>query len=218
MIGGETPGELFVLSAPSGVGKTTLIRRLFEHHRQVAESAVFSVSYTTRAARPGEVDGRDYFFVSRDEFEGMIAGERFLEWAVVHGRHYGTSREAVERELARGRDVLLDIDVQGARQVGSRCPEAVSIFILPPSFEILERRLRGRASDGPEQIERRLRTALEEIREHGRYDYVIVNDHLDRASEALAAVFLARRCRRPRAQLRIDRILASFPRPGQVSC
>ena len=210
-------GELFIVSAPSGAGKTTLIRRLFEHHPEVASSTVFSVSHTTRRPRVGEVDGQDYFFVSRRRFEEMIGAERFLEWAVVHGRHYGTGRETVERELERGHDVVLDIDVQGARQVRGSYPRAITIFILPPSFEVLESRLRGRESDRSVEIERRLRNALEEIQEQDLYDYVIVNGDLSRAGEALAAVFIARRSRRRRMRLQIEQILGSFPGRQETS-
>jgi guanylate kinase len=208
------PGELFVLSAPSGTGKSTLIRRLFDHHPEVADGIRFSVSHTTRPSRPEERDGREYHFVDRGEFEAMIAAGRFLEWARVFGRHlYGTSREAVEEQLAAGWDVLLDIEVQGARQVLERWPEAVSIFVLPPSFEALEERLRGRAADGEGEIARRLRTARDEVRQCHRYEYVILNDDVDRACRALAAVFLARRHRRERMGGRIDRILDGFPPP-----
>ena len=215
---GELPerGELFVLSAPSGVGKTTLIRRMFERYPHLTTTVTFSVSHTTRPPRAGEVDGRDYCFVGGDEFEEMVAGDRFLEWAVVHGRRYGTSAAAVEESLAAGDDVILDIDVQGAGQVRRRLPHAPSIYILPPSFEVLERRLRGRAQDDPAQIERRLRTSLEEVRHYPHYEYVIVNEDLDRASEALAAVLLARRSRRQRMQRRIERVLDRFPLPGQL--
>jgi guanylate kinase len=204
-------GEIVVLSAPSGAGKTTLIQRCFERYPRVAAGLRFSVSHTTRPPRRGEVDGRDYHFVERPAFEEMVAAGSFLEWAVVHGRLYGTSLDAIEPDLDRGLDVLLDIDVQGARQVRQSHPQAVSVFVMPPSFAVLERRLRGRALDADEQIERRLQTAIEEIREHEHYDYVILNDDLDGASEALAAVFLARRFRRPRMQRQIDRILEQFP-------
>ncbi len=210
-IGAADRGEIIVLSAPSGAGKTTLIRRLFARYPRVAGAMRFAVSHTTRAPRRGEVDGRDYYFVSRREFEDLVAADGFLEWAVVHGRHYGTSFAAVEPELERGHDVILDIDVQGARRIRTRHPEVVSIFIMPPSLEILEGRLRRRALDAAEQIERRLRTAVEEVQEHESYDYVIVNDDLERASEALAAVFLARRFRRPRMRRRIAKILEQFP-------
>ncbi len=206
-------GELFVLSAPSAAGKTTLIRRLFGAYPHLAETVTFSVSHTTRRPREGEVDGVDYHFVGDDELDEMVAAGRFLEWAVVHGRRYGTSAAAVDACLESGRDVILDIDVQGALQVFRLRPEAPSIFILPPSFEVLEERLRGRGQDDPAQIERRLTTALEEMRFYRRYDYAILNQDLDRASEALAAVILARRSRRPRMQRRIEQILDRFPLP-----
>ena len=213
----ESVGELFVLSAPSGAGKTTLIRRVFDSNPEIAASMTFSVSHTTRPPRTGEVDGEDYHFVSRETFERMMAEDRFLEWALVHGRHYGTSLEGVEQQTARGRDVLLDIDVQGARSIRQRVPEAPSVFILPPSFEILESRLRGRGLDPPEQIARRLRNALGEIRECIDFDYVIVNDDLDRASAALASVFHSRRFHRQRMQGQIDRILSDFPQPEEAT-
>ncbi len=211
---GETgAGELFILSAPSATGKTTLIRRLFERHRELARGLAFSVSHTTRPPRTGEVHGRDYYFVDREAFEAMIAGGAFLEWAIVHGRLYGTSLAEIERLQARGRDVILDIDVQGAVQVLDRRPEVPSIFILPPSYGEMERRLRARDLDDAEQMERRLRDAEEEMRFYRRYEYVIVNDDVERASEALAAIFLARRFRRDRMQRQIERVLEGFPAP-----
>ncbi len=224
MSAAATPGELsgrrqelLVLSAPSGTGKTSLIRRLFATYPRVAEGLVFSVSHTSRAPREGEVHGRDYYFVDRGEFEAMIAEDRFLEWAVVHGQYKGTSRAEVERLLAQGHDVLLDLDVQGAESVLRQDPEVPAIFILPPSYPELEQRLRRRGSDSPEQIELRLRTAREEMRRYPGYDYVILNDDLERACEALAAVFLARRFRRGRMQSQIDRILDGFPPPARGS-
>lgn len=204
-------GELFIVSAPSGAGKTTLIRGMFERYPALAERLTFSVSHTTRPPREGEVDGRDYHFIGREEFKAMLDAGAFLEWAVVHAQDYGTSRAAVEQALERGSDAILEVDVQGAEQVRQHYPRAPSIFIMPPSYEVLERRLRGRGLDSPEQIERRLRTALQELRQYGSYEYVIVNQDLDRACESLAAVFLARRCRRQRTQDRIDRILEQFP-------
>ena len=209
-------GELFVLSAPSGAGKTTLIRRLFEVYPDVAERLTFAVSHTTRPARQGEVDGRDYHFVDRDRFEAEIEADGFLEWAVVHGHLYGTGRAGVETLRIGGRDVLLDIDVQGAEQVLDRCPEAVSIFILPPSFAELRRRLEGRASDSPEQVVRRLRTATEEVRRCELYEYVILNDDLEVACGSLAAVFRARQCHRDRMARTVQRVFDEFPRPEEL--
>ena len=206
-------GELFVLSAPSGTGKTTLIKRLFEGHPDVAEGLVFSVSHTTRAPRPGEIHGRDYYFIDLEAFERLIDASAFLEWAEVHGELKGTSRAEIDRLLAGGRDVLLDIDVQGAQQVLDRHPHWPSIFVLPPSYEEMERRLRSRGLDAPEQIERRLSNARQEIRCWQRYEYVIVNDVVERATAALAAIFRARRLRRVRMQRQIQRVLAGFPPP-----
>ncbi len=212
----EEPGEIFVLSAPSGAGKTTLIRRLFEIYPDVAQRLGFAVSRTTRPARKGEVDGRDYHFVDRERFQAEIEANGFLEWAVVHGHLYGTGRAEVEELRNRGRDVLLDIDIQGAEQVLDRCPEAVSIFILPPGFAELRRRLEGRASDSPEQVARRLRTATEEVRRCEMYEYVILNDDLEVACGSLAAVFRARQCHRDRMAHVVRRVLEEFPRPEEL--
>ena len=207
-------GELIILSAPSATGKTTLIGRLFSEHPEVAEHLAFSVSHTTRPPRTGEVPGKHYYFVDSREFEAMIAADAFLEWARVHGCLYGTSREEVERLLEAGKDVILDIDVQGAQQILERHPNVPAIFLLPPSYEEMERRLRSRALDDEEQVTRRLRVAGEEMLCYESYDYVILNDDLKRASEALAAVFLARRFRRTRMQNQIDRVLSGFPLHG----
>jgi guanylate kinase len=211
------PGELFVISAPSGTGKTTLVRSLFTPGSAIAARLRFSVSHTTRAIRPGEVEGRDYIFVDVPTFKDLIDRDHFLEWADVFGKFYGTSRALVESRLLAGHDVLLDIDVQGALQVKARKPEACLIFILPPSYSELERRLRGRASDDPAAVERRLETAAREVQEINAYDYVILNDHLPSAAQALAAVLLARRHRIDRQKSEIERVLASFAacRPAQ---
>ena len=206
-------GELFILSAPSATGKTTLIRHLLAHHGELASDLAFSVSHTTRPPRSGEVHGRDYYFISRREFDEMIAADAFLEWAVVHGRHYGTSKGEVEKLTAAGKDVILDIDVQGACQILERHSRVPAIFVLPPSYEEMERRLRSRGLDDAQQMERRLSDAQEEMRYFKSYGYVILNDDIGRASEALAAIFLARRCRRDRMQSRIQQVLDSFPLP-----
>lgn len=203
-------GQLFVLSAPSGAGKTTLIRKLVRGHPSAAEHLTFSISHTTRPPRPGEVDGRDYCFCDREAFEQKIAADYFLEWAVVHGRLYGTGREQVETQLELGQDVLLDVDVQGAVQVRRRCLEASSIFILPPSFAALEARLRRRAHDDEAQIRRRLDTARSELRHAADYDYVILNSDVHRAVEALAAILIAHRQSRERQRSRIEEVLASI--------
>ena len=208
-------GEMFILSAPSATGKTTLIQRLFERYPELAGGLAFSVSHTTRPPREGEVHGESYYFVEEREFERLIDAGAFLEWAVVHGRLYGTSHAAVRRQCGAGLDVILDIDVQGARQVLRLHPGVPSIFILPPSYEEMERRLRSRGLDDAEQMERRLATAREEMRCYASYEYVILNDDLERASEALAAIFLARRFRRDRMQTQIEKVLSGFPLPDQ---
>ena len=204
-------GDLFVLSAPSGAGKSTLIRTLFERFPELARRLAFSVSHTTRPAREGEVDGRHYYFVDEATFRSMIEGGRFLEWADVHGHFKGTSLDEVERLRAAGKDVLLEIDVQGAAQIRRRVKGAVSVFVLPPSYQALERRLRGRGSESEKQILRRLRDAVVEIRECVDYEYVILNDDLTDACEALAAVFHARRFHHDRMQSQIQRVLKTLP-------
>lgn len=204
-------GELFVVSAPSGTGKTTLVRTLFAQHPQVAATLRYSVSHTTRGPRPGEKHGRDYFFVSPEEFAAEVAADNFLEWAEVYGQLKGTSRGAVAERLSQGHDVLLDIDVQGALQVKERQPAAQLIFVLPPSYQELERRLRDRCTDTPDQLERRLRIACTEVSLLPRYDYVIVNEDLVAATDALAAIFLARRLLRSRMSETTAAVLATFP-------
>ncbi len=180
-------GRLFILSAPSGAGKTTLRRALLERLPDLA----YSVSYTTRPPRAGEVEGRDYRFLSRPEFEEGIRRGRWAEWACVHGHYYGTSAEDLCRALAAGKDVLLDIDVQGAASLLRRFPESVTVFIEPPSLEELERRLRSRGTDPPEAIALRLRNAVREMAARERYRYVIVNDRLADAVEELVRIFTA---------------------------
>ncbi len=193
----QEKGTLFIVSAPSGAGKTTLCNMLLRD----TPGIIFSVSYTTRSPRPGERAGRDYHFVSEDEFREMVSREEFLEWAEVHGNLYGTSRMWVEERLASGTDILLDIDVQGAEQIRSRGLEAVFIFVLPPSLEALRERLSGRKTDPPEVIRRRIEKAREEISYYDRYDYVIINDELERAYSDLRSVVISRRL----AADRIDR-------------
>jgi guanylate kinase len=207
-------GELFIVSAPSGAGKTTLIRNLLERGLSGAENLAFSVSHTTRRPRDGEVEGRDYHFVTPSEFQRMADTGAFLEWAQVHNHLYGTAREEVFPRLEQGTDVVLDIDVQGAEQVLARCPQAHSIFVLPPSYEDLERRLAGRGLDGPDEIRGRLDVSLWEITRYDRYKYVIINEDARRASEALAAIILEKRHRQERMRDRIQQVLASFPRTG----
>lgn len=206
-----TRGDLFVISAPSGAGKETLVRRVLEGGLLGEGAAVtMSVSHTTRPPRRGEVDGVDYHFVDDATFEAMIAGGELLEWARYQGRCYGTSRAEVLPRLAAGVDVVLVIEVQGAEKVLAQYPEARSIFILPPSYRELERRLAGRGLDGPESMRGRLAVSLDEIRRYKSYDYVMINDVLDRASTELAAIFLEKRLRTERMEERVQEILAGF--------
>ena len=202
-------GELFILSAPSGTGKTTLIRGMMQELGRFGD-IVFSVSHTTRPPRAGEVPGRDYHFVSRETFQEMIEEDQFLEWATVHKHLYGTSKAEVHRRLEEGVDVILDIDVQGAERVMASHPEAHSIFIMPPSFGDLERRLRGRGLDDPEQIGTRLAVSLQEMACYDRYRYVIVNDDARRASDVLASIILEKRHRLERMRGRVQSILRDF--------
>jgi guanylate kinase len=203
-------GELFILSAPSGTGKTTLIQTMLSGGLALFGGLAFSVSHTTRRPRSGEVDGKDYHFVTPETFREMIAGDRFLEWAQVHDNYYGTSYDEVLPRLERGIDVLLDIDVQGAEQVMARCPEAHGIFVLPPSYQDLERRLRSRGLDDDPTIAKRLAVSLTEIKRYDQYQYVIINDDARRASEVLAAIILEKRHRRERMKTRVQEILHDF--------
>ena len=199
-------GLLFVVSAPSGTGKTTVVERLV----QVVPDLSLSRSYTSRVMRVGEQHGVDYNFVTRARFEAMIAEDAFLEWADVFGNFYGTCAADAERELAAGRDLVLVIDVQGARQVRKMRPGLIGVFVLPPSFEVLERRLRGRSKDSEEAIRRRLATAREEIAAVEEYDYVVVNDELDACVDRLKAIVLAERARREVMAPAIAEISGSF--------
>lgn len=200
-------GELFILSAPSGTGKTTLIRGMLEGG---LDDVAFSISHTTRKPRQGEVAGVDYHFVDHETFRRMLTGEEFLEWAEVHNNYYGTSRQEVFPRLEGGIDVLMDIDVQGAERVMGRHAEAHGIFIMPPSYEDLERRLQGRGLDGPDEIARRLAVSVWEIRRVHQYQYVIVNDDAKRATEDLAAIILEKRHRMAAMQERVTEILRDF--------
>lgn len=199
---------LVVVSAPSGTGKTTVAERLVELMPDVA----LSRSYTSRPARTGEVDGVDYHFVPRARFEEMIRAGEFLEWADVFGNLYGTCAAETERLLAQGRDVLLVIDVQGAIQVRERGLALISVFVLPPSYQVLEQRLRGRSKDSDAAIRRRLDVARHEVTSYHDYDYVVVNDALDSAVGALRAILLAERARVTRMRAAADRIILSFPK------
>ena len=182
-------GILFIISSPSGGGKTSLVRALVEAEPEVR----LSVSHTTRAARAGEVDGRDYHFVAPPVFERMLEAGEFLESAVIYGNRYGTSQKWIERERAEGHDVLLEIDWQGAQQVRRLMRQVVSIFILPPSPEILESRLRGRGEDSEEVVTRRLAAARHEIAHVSEYEYVIINDDFNRAAQDLRSIIRAER-------------------------
>ncbi|MEY3200495.1 MAG: guanylate kinase [Pseudomonadota bacterium] len=184
-----TSGNLFILTAPSGAGKTTLVHHLLAQDAGIEKS----ISTTTRAPRPGETDGQDYHFVDVDRFARMRDAGEFLEWAEVHGNFYGTSRKWLESRIAAGRDVLLEIDWQGAQQVRARFPGAVGIFILPPSVEELERRLTARGQDSADVIHRRVLGARDEMRHVGEFDYVIINRQLEEAVADLAAVVRTRR-------------------------
>jgi guanylate kinase len=204
-----TRGDLFIVSSPSGAGKTTLIRRVLADPRSGGKLH-FSVSHTTRPPRAGERDGVEYHFCDEASFRRLEAEGGFLEWATVHGSLYGTSRAEVEPRLASGVDVLLDIDVQGARQVRSSVPEAVKVIVFPPSREVLEARLRSRASDSPDSVARRLAVAAKEMAEFGEYDYAIINDGLEPAVDELRSIIVAHRAGRGRRRERLEAILRTF--------
>ncbi|MBU8850078.1 MAG: guanylate kinase [Desulfobacterales bacterium] len=178
-------GKLFVISAPSGAGKTTLIKQVLNRFKSLS----YSVSHTTRSPRKNEQEGRDYFFITPVEFEQKISLDHWLEWAKVHDNYYGTSKEFVKNSLEKGRSLLLDIDVQGARQIMISNPDLVSIFIMPPSFEILSQRLENRGTDSRQVITRRIENAKSEIVQKDMYQYVVVNDDLDEAVEELCSIF-----------------------------
>ena len=210
--------RVFIISAPSGSGKSTLVKRLLAQDHNL----IFSTSHTTRAPRGAEVNGEHYHFITRAEFEARIKNDEFLEWALVFGNYYGTHRGILERGQAEGKDVVLDIDVQGARQLKEKIPDAASIFILAPSREELAKRLRTRSEDSEEVIARRLAGAAREIEDFRRYDYVLVNDDVDLASERLQAIVNAERKKEttpvvdalrranPAVMERVERILETF--------
>lgn len=199
-------GNLYIVAAPSGAGKTTLVRRLLAE-----DSAIrLSISYTTRAPRTGEENGREYHFVDVATFKKMIAQGDFLEWAEVHGNFYGTSKSWISSEMAAGRDVLLEIDWQGAQQVRQHFPQAIGVFILPPSLEVLAQRLRGRGTDAEEVIARRLAAAGEEMRHVGEFDYVIINDDLEQALADLLAVSHATRLTFTQQQQRYTQLFSQL--------
>jgi guanylate kinase len=199
-------GTVFVVSSPSGGGKGTLIKRVLE----VVPNLSYSVSYTTRAPRNGEVEGREYFFVNPNQFEEMVAAGEFLEWANVHGNFYGTAKRQLAEQTATGLDLVLEVDVQGAASVRELALDAVSIFILPPSYETLRQRLIQRGTDAPEQLEVRLRNAPDELRQYAAFDYVIINDDVERATKQLASIIDAERARRRRQESFVCEVIENF--------
>jgi guanylate kinase len=202
----EGRGLLFIVSAPSGAGKTTIVEKLVERTPNLRMSR----SYTSRAARPGETDGVDYNFVSRDRFAAMAAAGEFLEWADVFGNYYGTRAADTDALLVTGQDVVLVIDVQGARQVRAGGLETVTVFIMPPSLDVLEQRLRGRSKDSEEAIQRRLQVAREEVASFVEYQFVVVNDDLAAAVDRLGSIVVAQRARLQRMRADAERIVRTF--------
>ena len=198
--------SVFIISAPSGSGKSTLVHRLL----QSVPGLTFSISYTTRPPRTSEKDGVDYNFISRNDFEARLARGEFLEYAEVFGNYYGTNRASFEQAAHEGRDLVLDIDVQGARQLKVAIPQAISVFVLPPSRAVLEQRLRARSQDSEEVIERRLKGAAEEVRNYSQYDFVLINREIDESSARLASIVRAERLRKTRMEEEVRPILESF--------
>ncbi len=196
-------GTLYIVAAPSGAGKTSLVKALVERLPGIE----VSVSYTTRPPRPGERDGINYHFVDRETFQGMVARGEFLEHAEVFGNLYGTAKANILERLEKGVDVVLEIDWQGARQVREALPQAVGIFILPPSREALEERLRGRGQDAEEVIQRRMREATEEMSHYREFDYLVINDRFEQALEGLCSIVVARRLRREVQQVKLRELL-----------
>jgi len=199
-------GLLFIVSAPSGAGKTTLVERLVEHLPHLKMSR----SYTSRPARQGETDGVDYNFVTRERFEAMAAAGEFLEWADVFGNLYGTRAADAENTLAAGDDVVLVIDVQGARKVRARGLQTCAVFVMPPSFEVLEQRLRGRSKDSEAAIQKRLRVARDEVAAFAEYDFVVVNDEVTAAVDRLRCIVVAERARLQRMHGEAETIVRTF--------
>jgi guanylate kinase len=199
-------GTLFVVSSPSGGGKGTIIR----HVLAVVDNLRYSVSYTTRAPRLGEVDGREYFFINRETFAEMVAAGEFLEWACVHGNLYGTAKNQIIEETAAGADLILEVDVQGAASVRQLLMDSVSVFILPPSYDVLRQRLIARGTDSPEELELRLRNAPEELKQYSAFDYVIINDEIDRAVGQLASIIKAERARCMRQESLVLEVIEKF--------
>lgn len=198
--------SVFIISAPSGSGKSTLVNRLIEE----VPNLCFSISYTTRAPRGNEISGTDYYFTTREDFERRVQNGEFLEHAEVFGNYYGTHRSELARAAKLGRDLVLDIDVQGAAQLKRSIPEAITVFVLAPSRQVLEHRLRSRGEDSDEVIERRLANAAREIRNYELYDYVLINEDLDDSAKALISIVRAERVRRKRIESKVRPILATF--------
>ena len=199
----KNKGDIFVISAPSGTGKTTLVRLLLSRFPTLS----FSISYTTRLPRPGEVDGQHYFFVSEKEFKRSIARGEMLEWAKVYGHYYGTPLHFVKEKIATGKDVILDIDIQGAQEVKKKIPEAILIFIIPPSWEELQRRITNRSTDSLEVIKKRLKAARKEIKVARVFDYIVINDILENALQELTSIIQATKARTNKRWSEIERLL-----------
>lgn len=199
-------GTLFIVAAPSGAGKSSIVNAVLARDPNIA----LSISFTSRPPRPGERHAEHYHFVSEAEFQRMIDAGEFFEYARVHGDWKGTARQSVEPQLASGRDVLLEIDWQGARQVRSKVPDAVSVFILPPSRQALEARMRARGQDSEEVIRRRLAAAREEMSHYTEFDYVIVNEHFEKAVDEMCAIFVASRLRREAQVARHARLITAL--------
>lgn len=202
-------GILFIITSPSGGGKGTLIKEILQTMKNIS----YSVSYTTRRMREGEIHGKDYFFVTTQEFENLICQGEFLEFANVHGNFYGTSQSQVKAEIEGGRDIILEIDVQGAESVKAKMPEAVSVFILPPSYEVLRCRLTARQTESEADLQLRLSNAKSEVKFYKHFDYVIINEEKDRAVEDLKFVISAERLRSIRQTDGVESIINSFKNP-----
>jgi len=201
-------GLLFIVSAPSGAGKTSLCKALMKRLEHEGERPLsWSVSYTTRPRRKGEEHGTDYFFVDEAEFDRMVAAAEFAEWAVVHGRRYGTSKAHIKKAAEEGRDLLIEIDVQGARQLKDKIPGAVFVFILPPSWDTLSERLKGRATEEDIEVERRLAAARREVLEWSWFDYIIINDDFNAGVDCLRAVVIAARHTREAMEERVRLVI-----------
>lgn len=199
-------GILFIISSPSGGGKGTLIREVL----QTVPNIGYSVSFTTRQKREGEENGKHYNFVSHEEFENLIKQGEFLEYAEVHGNYYGTSKRQVEREISIGRDIILEIDVQGADAIREKVADSIGIFILPPSFEVLRERLITRQTESTDTLVVRLGNSLDEVKEYSKFDYVIINDELEKAVSDLKAIIYAERCKSNRQTDAVNKILDTF--------